>query len=267
LDESILGEQVAAARILRDDEVARDRRAGAGDVDGEPRCKRPADRIARGSDLDTLKRRYPTLAEFSDSFLQSTPLDTLIKMAMTDVKMAKMDQSRDVEDRLSVNKDLLEKSVVQIPGGSDNRCTILHQARFLPGAGVSTPNSWLAARKVLGTIPLTAISCYDMDSLGLGGLVSSKGWMEVHNPGSTKIRLQMFNCTATTAGGPQTDLNLSELKLAFRALRAAVGLVMPWNKSMEALDGFLVETDFCFTETGNLDKRAKLISQFIDYVL
>jgi hypothetical protein len=62
--------------------------------------------------------------------------------------MAKMDQSRDVEDRLSANKDLLEKAVLEIPGGSDNRCTILHQARFLPGAGVSTPNSWLAARKV-----------------------------------------------------------------------------------------------------------------------
>jgi hypothetical protein len=107
-----------------------------------------------------------------------------------------------------------------------------------------------------------------MDSLGLGGLVSSKGWLEVHNPGSTKIKLQMFNCAAsTTAGGSSTDFNFNELKLAFRALRAAVGLVMPWNKSMEALDGFLVETDFCFRETGSLEKRAKLISQFIDYVL
>jgi hypothetical protein len=108
-----------------------------------------------------------------------------------------------------------------------------------------------------------------MDSIGLGGLVTDKGWIELHDPASQKINLQMLNINYKASGKSEDNdfSDTQELRLAFRALKGAMSMVMPWNKSMEALDGFLHETNYCREDTVKLEKRTRILSSFVDYVL
>ena len=43
------------------------------------------------------------------------------------------------------------------------------------------------------------IGSYDMGAVGMGVFVTSRGWVELHNPGSCKMSLKLFsinNCTS-----------------------------------------------------------------------
>ena len=62
-------------------------------------------------------------------------------------------------------------------------------------------------------------------------------------------------------------LELGEFKCALRALREAMNFVHPWNKSVAALEGFLIQSQYCMVDLAGLDKQATLLSQFVDYVL
>jgi hypothetical protein len=132
--------------------------------------------------------------------------------------------------------------------GQDNRLNILHSGRFLGGAACSAAKMWLAAKEAMGTAVPAPVGCYDMGSIGLAGYVSSKGWVELSNPASTKISIKMFNinnCSARSGPKKQGEreddsLELGELKLAVRVLRSAMSFVMPWNHSVAALEGFLL---------------------------
>ncbi len=113
-----------------------------------------------------------------------------------------------------------------------------------------------------------------MGSIGLGGSVSAKGWVELHDPSSTSISIRQFNLSGITKPNSSSrdpdfpDLeDLSELKNALRALRGAMAYVHPWNRSVDALDSFLVQSSFCSADLAGLDKQAHLISRFIDFVL
>ena len=46
-----------------------------------------------------------------------------------------------------------------------------------------------------------------------------------------------------------------------------MSFVMPWNLSVAALEGFLINTRFCRDEIGNLEKQASILTSFTDYVL
>jgi hypothetical protein len=280
MDLSDLDEEADQARLLREDEADREREAGLQgrrpqlgqdrSVFMQPeRGPVPAPSAVpkfSSTDLGTLKEEYPFLAKFSDEFLSTQTLETLLKLESTKLKMQKMEESKKSGDRLGANKAKLQNVYTEVRSGRDNRSTLLHEARYLPGAGVSVTRQWLQARKVLGQDSMQPVGCYDMASIGLDGLVSSKGWVEVHDPGSMNISVQMFNTNSvTTKEGGLSDV--SELKLAVRTMRAAVGMAMPWNKSVEALENFLIQTDFCANDTGKMDKRAKLLTQFIDQVL
>jgi hypothetical protein len=276
MDISTLQEEEEHARVFRRDEADREREMEAG-FSGRSRTAQiprgqteavPSAAVAGFSraDLAVLKEEYPFLAKFSDAFLSSQTLDTLLQLESTKIKMQKMEESKKSGDRLGSNKAKLSTVFIEVSAGRDNRSTELHEARFLPGAGVSVTKQWLEARKVLGQKSLVPLGCYDMASLGLDGLVASKGWVEIHDPGSMNLSVQMFNINSVTAkDGGMSDI--AELRLALRTMRAACGLVMPWNKSIEALENFLLQSNFCFEETGKLDKRAKLMSQFVDQVL
>jgi hypothetical protein len=92
--------------------------------------------------------------------------------------------------------------------------------------------------------------------VGLGGFITSKGWIELGNPASVKISLKLFNinnCSArassvrASASDPLEFAevrDLGEFKLALRALRTAAQFVCPWNMSFLALEGFLIQTDY-----------------------
>ncbi len=61
--------------------------------------------------------------------------------------------------------------------------------------------------------------------------------------------------------------DLSKLKNAVRALRAAMASVHPWNCSIDALESFLIQTSFCSTDLHSFDKQVSILTKFKDYVL
>jgi hypothetical protein len=110
--------------------------------------------------------------------------------------------------------------------------------------------------------------------VGLAGYISARGWAEIHNPASTKISIKMFNINncAARSSSKKVDseddiLEVSEFKLALRALRSAMQFVMPWNMSILALEGFFHQTNFCSQDLANVEKRAWFLSKFCDYAL
>ncbi len=61
--------------------------------------------------------------------------------------------------------------------------------------------------------------------------------------------------------------DLGELKLALRALRTAAQFVCPWNMNFLALEGFLIQTDYCRLELAGDDRPASTPTQFVDFIL
>ena len=62
-------------------------------------------------------------------------------------------------------------------------------------------------------------------------------------------------------------LELGEFKLALRTLRVAAAMVMPWNYAYVALENFLLQSNFCNIELQGVDQPAKILTQFVDYVM
>jgi hypothetical protein len=230
------------------------------------------------ADLLVLKQRFPHLSDFSDSFLMARSTDELLRIESTSMKLKDAERGRDVEDKLHANKSALASRVVSVQAGEDNRWTILHQARFLGGAACSAQKLWTTARQIIGLNGHPPLSNYDMTAVGLGGFITSRGWLELGNPSSTKISLKMFNinnCSARASTSRtahhHADLqevsDIGEFMLALRALRTAAQFVAPWNFSFLALEGFLVQTDYCRQELMHEERPAVVLTQFVDFVL
>ncbi len=264
--EEVLSGLASTARNLYQDEDIRTKAASARSaVRDTPR------RVAtQEDDLRILQQRFPFLKGFSDSFLRNTPIEVLLKMGTTEMKMNEIDKNKNSNNRLSDNKTALASTFTDVEAGNDNRWNVLHPSRYLAGAGVSATKMWLNARKVVGLKGYSAIGNYDMSSIGLAGLVTAKGWTEIHDPSSIDLRLKLFNVSSASSRSKAEDDDISELadfRLAIRALKAAMQYVMPWNRSIDAIDGFLQQTNYCAADTGNLERRSQLLTQFVDYVL
>ena len=231
------------------------------------------------SDLAALRRKFPSLSEFSDDFIRSRPTETLFKMESTSIKIKELERGRDIEDKLCTNKMSLEETITAVMAGVDNRSSSLHTGRYLAGAGCSAIKSWKRARQVIGLTGYPPIGSYDMAAVGLAGFITSRGWVEIHNPSSPRIRLQQFsinNCSSKSgrsgkdASDQDTDgeiFELAEFKLALRALRTAASFVRPWDQSFLAIEGFLLQSKYCEKDTGNLDNKAMVLTKFVNYCL
>ena len=180
-----------------------------------------------------------------------------------------------IRDSNRVNLGLYSTDV---KAGQDDRWAKLHESRFLAGAGCSATKLWLTAREVIGLSGHPPISTYDMQAVGLAGFVTARGWCEIANPSSPKLSVRMFNinnCAARASGGKsraddddmEDFAEVGEFIVALRAMRSAMSFVMPWNLSVAALEGFLINTRFCRDEIGNLEKQASILTSFTDYVL
>jgi hypothetical protein len=225
-------------------------------------------------DLEGLRRKYNFLNEFSDAFIRSTPLEVLLKAELSSRKLQDLDRKRRAEEKLSANRDNLENLQVLVPEGPDNRLDKLHKGRFLPGATCSAGKLWLEARQVIGEAGHIPLSTYDMSSFGLGGCVTPRGWVTIHQPASPALSIKMFsmgNCGARSAGQPDEEFpdmeNLAEFKAALRVLRGAMVCVHPWNRSIDALESFLVQSNYCNNDLQGKEKHAVILTQFVDYVL
>jgi hypothetical protein len=132
------------------------------------------------SDIAALKAKFPFLREFSDGFIKANKPDCLMRMETTNMKLKEAERAKDADDRLAHNRSNI--GVISVDMGLDDRTTNLHDGRFLPGANCSAAKLWLAA---ISRIPLHGappLGNYDMAGVGLGGFVSSRGWVELANP-------------------------------------------------------------------------------------
>jgi hypothetical protein len=243
----------------------------------DPGTTRPVNFPGRTSeDIASLRRKFSFLKDFSDQFIQTTPLDVLPKMETTAMKLKDLERSRSSGTRLSNNRDQLSTTFYSVPQGRDNRWDILHEARFLPGACCSAGQLWNRAREVLGDRVFPAVRTYDMNAVGLGGFVSRRGWLELQDLGSDSITLKLFNINgcgnkvstklSETSEEFKDIAELGEFQLSLRVAREAMAFVYPWNKSISAIEGFLFQTDFCKQDLTGVEKPAIVLTQFVDYV-
>ena len=94
----------------------------------------------------------------------------------------------------------------------------------------------------------SGLSTYDMGSIGLGGCISAKGWVEIHDPASASLSIRMFSMGSCVSRGVKSASDddfpemsdLSEFKAAIRVLWGAMAFVHPWNRSIDALENFLI---------------------------
>jgi hypothetical protein len=196
---------------------------------------------------------------------------------------------RDVDPGIKMAKALesLRSNPVVLPTSADDRIDLLHPARFLGGSVCSSKKLWLAARDVIGLDGVVPLSNYDMATVGLGGCVTNRGWVELHNPASTSLCLKMFsssNMGSATAGTKRLTLadggaainvgehlkeivHMEELKHAIRAAGRAMAMALPWNRSIDAIDGWLHNGNYGFADLNGRPDRVPLLVDFINYVL
>lgn len=228
-------------------------------------------------DVASLRKKFKFLEDFLDQFIRSTPYDALLRTETTAIKISDHEKNKAVSARLSSNRDSLASTFSVVQPGKDNRWDQLHESRFLPGAGCLASKLWLRARVAIGDSKHIPISTYDMNSVGLGGYVSKQGWVELHDVGSDNLSLKLFNInscgnkvtvsnTTNTEGDFKEISELGEFKLAIRAAREALSFVHPWNKSISAIEGFLLQTNYCNTDLLGIDKQAVILTQFVDYI-
>ncbi len=153
------------------------------------------------ADLACIRRKIPFLADFSNDFIRSKPMETLLKIETTSIKIREMERVRDADDRLASNKMALSTTSRQVKAGPDNRWTILHPARFFPGAACSAAKLWLAAREVIGLTGPPPLGNYDLASVGLGGASLAKaGWSCIIR----RVRSCRLKCFRSTTVRPRS---------------------------------------------------------------
>jgi hypothetical protein len=228
------------------------------------------------SDLAALRAKFPFLKEFSDGFIRSNKPDCIMRMETANMKLKEAERAKDADDRLAHNRSNI--GVISVDMGLDDRTNVLHDGRFLPGANCSAVKLWLAARARTPLHGAPPLGNYDMACVGLGGFVSSRGWVELANPASTRLSLKHFNINSCARrvsskksdsedSGLQEITELGEFQLALRTLRTAAAFVMPWNFSFTALENFIINSRYCKADLGEIDNKAQILSQFCDYVL
>jgi hypothetical protein len=273
LEQLDLEQEVVEAEVLGADEALHaNERSGAPPETSEAR-QRPS--FMTEADVKILRDKHVFLRDFSDVFIKNTPIGDLMKIESTAMKARELERAKDAEDKLAINKMALASTYTNVGAGRDNRWSALHEGRFLGGACCSTAKLWLAAREKLGLSFPPPVGNYDMGSIGLAGYVSAKGWTELANPASTKLSIKMFSINSSanrssnkkTAESDDEFLDISEFKLALRVMRTALSLIMPWNYSVAAIEGFFHQNNFCHAELANVEKKAAVLARFTDYVL
>ena len=181
----------------------------------------------------------------------------------------------------------LRANPTEVPAGLDDRSSVLHVARFLGGMTCSALKKWAIARDIIPLEGLLPLANYDMAAAGLGGCVTPRGWLELHNPASTHLTIKLFsasnlgtstgNTRRLTLAGDEDGISigehlkevedLDELQQAMLVLCYAAHLVMPWNQSFDAIQGFLRSSKWCQDDLLGNPRRAATITKFINHVI
>jgi hypothetical protein len=246
----------------------------------------PSGGYVAASYLAAMREQLPNLAGFPDAFILSTPMQTLLKMESNAMKRSSVDKSRNVEDKLSFNMDLISSTKLEIQAGEDDRNENLHVCRFLPAPICAAKELWLHARDTLGTTGLPPVGCFDMAAVGLAGYITSRGWIEIHNPGSASLSLRLFNIAnmaCRVAASKRISLNdaddtlevgenlkdvasFFEFQQSLRAARVAQQFCMWWNFSITALESYLINNNFMSEKVQRNTRGVGTLSAFCDHV-
>ena len=187
-------------------------------------------------------------------------------------------------EKLGINSWLARNTLKQaqnpvtVERGKDNRKDILHSARFLGGASCSLTDQWSEARKAIGEEGIVALGNYDLDTVGCGGCVTPKGWMEIHNPASQDLKFKWFHLPNVANSGLSSKksegeddsikeiADLDSFKMALNTAREAMASALPWNRSVSAIVGLMQNTNYLQEDLGGNPRRAAVLTEFVDYV-
>ena len=132
----------------------------------------------------------------------------------------------------------------------------------------------------------TPLVNYDMDSIGCGGGVTPKAWLEIHNPASQELRLRHFylpnvgnsglsakkvaledGADALSIGKSLKEIaDMDGLRTALNNAREALASTLPWNHSMAAIVGFMLNSNYCKADLQGNNRRAQILTEFVDYI-
>ena len=227
-----------------------------------------------------LWRLLPQLKKVPEAILKKLPLDAMFQLNNALAKEVKTTEKLGVNSKLAKNAKLLIRCPVQVEKGQDNRREVLHPARFLGGASSALVEQWSAARRVIGEEGVVPLGNYDLDAVGCGGSVTPKGWLELHNPASQELKLKWFhmpnvansNLSSRKAEGEDGSESVKEIadldsfKIALNTAREAMSSALPWNRSLGAVVGFMMNTNYLQEDLGGNPKRPAILTEFVDYV-
>ena len=163
-----------------------------GDAESEPDKKRRL--------LETLRQDFPSLNHWPDSYILQQSASGLTKAHAEMENRSGRGGRPSLETRMARNFKISNGRKIQLPAGEDDRATVIHEGRFLPGLLCTIGETFRAAKGVLPERGHDPVAHYDARGLGLGYLVSAKAWAAVHDPGCTDINLGMFTHAAGAAG-------------------------------------------------------------------
>jgi hypothetical protein len=133
-------------------------------------------------DIDTLRSKFPILAELSTGFIRGLSATELLSLERASFKQQESEKLKDAEEKLASNRVNLGLSCTEVRAGQDDRWARLHDARFLAGAGCSATKLWLTAREVLGLNGHPPISTYDMQAVAWPVLSQRGGGARLPTP-------------------------------------------------------------------------------------
>ncbi len=237
-------------------------------------------------DFMEIYRLLPQLGGLPDNLLKKLPLSTALQLNAALQKESKSAEKLSTNAKLTSNAQKLLKNPLTIESGVDNRKNILHPSRFLGGASCSKQEMWLLARKFLGDKGVAPLGNYDMDSIGCGGCVTPKAWLEIHNPASQELRLRHFYLPNVGSSGLSAKkvaledgadaLSIGEslkeiadmdgFRTALNTAREALASALPWNHSMAAIVGFMLNSNYCQADLHGNNRRAQVLTEFVDYI-
>ena len=229
----------------------------------------------------------PQLANVPESTLRKLPLSAIFQLSNALTKSSKLQDKMTISSRLALNADNSRKNPVQVASGLDNRRDMLHEGRFLGGAGCSMTDMWTRGKEVVGPKGPKPLGNYDMDAVGCGGCVTAKGWSLLHDPSSQELRVKHFylpnvagssmSSKRVTIGDSGEDFSIGDslkdindldgYRGALNVMREAMASAMPWNRSVSAIVGFMCNTNYLQTDLSSNPKRATILAEFTDYVL
>ena len=222
-----------------------------------------------------LWKLLPHLKDVDESLLKKLPISAVFQLNNALAKEQKSSDRLGVNTKLAHNAKKLARNPVAVEEGQDNRRDILHSARFLGVASSSLAEQWGLARKIIGEAGVVPLGNYDLDSVGCRGCVTPKGWLEIHNPASQELKLKLFhmpNMAGNSQGSKRQDgedgeslkeiADLDSYRVALNTAREAMASALPWNRSISALVGLMLNTNYLAEDLGGNPKRAAILTEF-----